>query len=526
MSLGENERMDDLKAQHFDTIIIGAGHNGLVCAAYLARSGQHVLVLEVAEEIGGLAATREFHPGFRASLAHSVNQFSPKIARDLGLEAHGFKLGKPMATVALNDAGDHVVIDQGSITGVGPEDAAAYVEYRKQLKKFADFLAPVWMKTIPRVGNNSLSEMLTFAGIGLKLRMLGKEDMREFLRVFSLPIRDFMDENFENDLLKAALGWDGLIGSRMAPRSPNSAVLALLYRMGGEYAGHHALPEGGIEGLIRAIGAAASAAGTEIRTGARVGRVLIEESGDGLVTTGVELANGEQIKADRVVSSADPQRTFFDLVGARNLEIEFTNRIRRLRCDGYVAKLHLALNGLPEFSGLNQPDGRMIIAPELDAIEFAFDDAKYGGCPEQPVMEIVVPSLGDPSLAPEGQHVLSAHVMYVPYDLKGGWTDKARAAICERAIDTIARYAPGIRDQIVHQEFLTPQDIEQTCNVTGGHWHHSEFSIDQLLMMRPTYEAAQYSTPIPGLYLCGAGCHPGGGLMGGPGHNAAREILK
>ena len=168
----------------------------------------------------------------------------------------------------------------------------------------------------------------------------------------------------------------------------------------------------------------------------------------------------------------------------------------------------------------------MIIAPELDAIEFAFDNAKYGECPEQPVMEIVVPSLHEPSLAPDGQHVLSAHVMYVPYGLKGGWTDAARMAFCDRAIDTIARYAPGIRQQIIHQELLTPLDLEQTCNVTGGHWHHTEFAIDQMLMMRPTYEAAQYSTPIPGLYLCGAGCHPGGGLMGGPGHNAAREILK
>ena len=526
MSVGESELMDDLKAQHFDTIIIGAGHNGLVCAAYLARSGQHVLVLEAAKEAGGLAATREFHPGFRASLAHSVNQFSPKIARDLELEAHGFKLGEPMATVALGDAGEHVVIDQGSITGAGPEDAAAYVDYRQQLKRYADFLAPVWMQTMPRVGNNSLSEIRTFAGIGLKLRMLGKEDMREFLRVFSLPIRDLMDENFESDLLKAALGWDGLIGSRMAPRSPNSAVLALLYRMGGEYAGDHALPEGGIEGLIRAIGAAASAAGAEIRTGARVERILIEGGEDGLAASGVELDGGEKITADRVVSSADPQRTFFDLVGARNLEIEFSNRIRRLRCDGYVAKLHLALNGLPDFSGLDPPNGRMIIAPELDAIEFAFDVAKYGECPEQPVMEIVIPSLRDASLAPDGQHVLSAHVMYVPYKLKGGWTKEARDELSEAVISTIERYAPDIRKQIIHGELLTPHDIEQACNVTGGHWHHTEFAIDQLLMMRPTYEAAQYSTPIPGLYLCGAGCHPGGGLMGGPGHNAAREILK
>ena len=209
-----------------------------------------------------------------------------------------------------------------------------------------------------------------------------------------------------------------------------------------------------------------------------------------------------------------------------NLEIGFTNRIRRLRCDGYVAKLHLALNGLPEFSGLANPDGRMIIAPDMDTIEFAFDDAKYGECSKQPVMEIVLPSMHDASLAPAGQHVLSAHVMYAPYRLTGGWNDAARDSFCERAIDTIARYAPGIREQIIHQELLTPLDLERNYGVTGGHWHHTEFALDQALMMRPTYAAAQYSTPLPGLYLCGAGCHPGGDLAGGPGHNAAREILR
>ncbi len=510
----------------FDTIIVGAGHNGLVCAAYLSRAGQRVLVLEAADTPGGMAATREFHPGFKSSIAHSVNQFSPKIARDLKLEAHGFKLGQALPTVALNDAGEHVILQQGAVSGVGPDDASAYAEYRQLMRRFAEVMKPVWLKTMPRIGNNNLSEILTFARIGLKLRLLGKADMGEFLRVFSLPARDLMDENFECDLLKAALSWDGMIGSRVAPRSPNHTVLSMLYRMSGEHGGDHALPAGGIEGLITALCSSATDAGAEVRTGARVGRILIDASEDGLAATGVELAGGEQITADRVVSSADPKRTFLELVGTQNLEIEFSNRIRRLRCNGLVAKLHLALDGLPEFSGLERPDGRLIIAPDLDAIEFAFDDAKYGESSQKPVMEIVIPSLHDASLAPAGQHVLSAHVMYVPYKHKGGWTGEAREAICERVIDTIARYAPGIRQQIVHQELLTPLDIEQTCNVTGGHWHHTELALDQMMMMRPTYEAAQYSTPIPGLYLCGAGCHPGGGLMGGPGHNAAHEILK
>jgi phytoene dehydrogenase-like protein len=350
--------------------------------------------------------------------------------------------------------------------------------------------------------------------------------MLEFLRVATLPMRDLMDEYFDNKLLQAALSWDGLAGSRMAPRSPNQAVFTLLYRMLGEHQGLHAIPATGIEGLVEALRAAATAAGAEIRCGAPVARVAIEGDENGLRATGVELAGGELIGAERVISSADPKRTFLDLVGARNLEIEFANRINRLRCEGYVAKLHLALKDLPVFPGLDRPDGRMIIAPELDAIEFAFDDAKYGQCSQNPVMELVIPTLHQSSLAPAGQHVLSVQVMYVPADLRGGWTEGARSALIARVIDELERYAPGLGDLVLHAELLTPADLEQSHHVTGGHWHHTEFAVDQMLMMRPTYEAAQYRTPIPGLYLCGAGCHPGGGLMGGPGHNAAHEILK
>ena len=516
--------------QQYDTIIIGAGHNGLVCATYLAQQGQRVLVLEALDTPGGLAATREFFPGFKASVAHTVSHFSAKVARDLKLAVHGFDSATaPMPTVGLNSAGEHIVLSgtgaEAEINGVSAEDATSYRGYRQLLQRFAELLEPFWLKTMPRVGDTRLSSLLTFAQLGLKLRLLGKQDMGEFMRVATLPARDLMDENFDSELLKAMLSWDGLIGSKMAPRSPNATVLALLYRMSGELGGAHAIPVGGIESLIGALNSAAASTGVEVKTGARVGRILIEGSEDGLRATGVELANGEQIVAGRVVSSADPQRTFLQLLGVEYLEIEFSNRIRRLRCEGYVAKLHLALDGVPNFEGLAKPDGRMIIAADMDAIEFAYDDAKYGNYSQQLVMEIVVPSLHQESLAPAGKHVLSAHIMYVPHKLKGGWTEEARALLVQRAIDTVAIYAPAIRAQILHSELLTPLDLEQIHNVTGGHWHHTEFSADQLLMMRPTYEAAQYSTPIPGLYLCGAGSHPGGGLMGGPGHNAARQIL-
>jgi len=499
----------------------------LVCAAYLARAGHTVLVLEASGSPGGLASTREFHPGFKASVAHTISQFSPRIVTDLNLAQHGYRNnGEPLSTIGLDSDGNHVRVHQGEVSGVSEQDASKYREYIALMQRCAKALQPFWMKTMPRVGNNSLGELLTFAQVGLKLKLLGKKDMREFFRIAALPARDLMDENFDSELLKATLSWDGLVGSRAAPRSPNNTVLPMLYRMNGEHGGAPCIPAGGIDSLIQALVAAASNAGAEIRANSPVARILVQADENGLQATGVELADGSQLSAQRIVSAADPRRTFFGLLGAENLEIDFSNRIQRLRCDGLVAKLHLALSGVPEFTGLDSPNGRMIIAPDMDAIEFAFDDAKYGQCSEQPVMEVVIPSLRDTSLAPTGQHVLSAQVMYIPYSLEGGWNEEAHRALQERLVDTLCQYAPGLREQILHAELVTPADLEQDWNVTGGHWHHTEFAMDQVLMMRPTYEAAQYSTPVPGLYLCSAGCHPGGGVMGGAGHNAAHEILK
>ena len=484
-------------------------------------------MLEASDNLGGLAETREFHPGFKASVAHSISNFSTKVAKDLNLSAYGFTSGAaPMTTVGLNASGEHVTLTGLEVEGVGVEDVESYKEYRQVMQKFTNVLHPFWHKTMPRIGDNSLPSRMTFGQLGLKLRLLGKEDMGEFMRIATLPARDLMDENFDSDLLKAVLCWDGLIGSKMAPRSPNATVLSLLYRMTGEHGGAHIIPAEGIESLFIALKETAERAGAEIRTGTRVSRILIQADESGLKTNGVKLASGETITANRVVSTTDPKRTFLELVGIENLEIEFTNRIRRLRSEGYVAKLHLALNGVPKFTGLDKPDGRLIIAPNMDAIEFAFDDAKYGECSKQPVMEVVIPSLHNESLAPVGQHVLSAHVMYVPYELKSSWTDQTRAVLQEKVIDTLSIYAPDIKEHILYSEVLTPLDLEQRHGATGGHWHHTELSLDQMFMMRPTYEAAQYATPIPGLYVCGAGCHPGGGLVGASGHNAAHEMLK
>jgi phytoene dehydrogenase-like protein len=511
----------------YDSIVIGAGHNGLVCAAYLAKSGQRVLVLEAAKSPGGLAARREFCDGFSVSIAHSVGHFSRTIVDDLNLAAKGFTThGRTLPTVGLSTEGDHVILEDGLLKGADTRDTDANTRFQALMSRFAKAIEPFWFKTMPRIGNNSIGDALTFAHIGFNLRRMGKRDMHEFLRIASLPARDLMDEYFENNLVKTAVSWDGLIGSKIAPRSPNSAVLTMLYRMSGQATPGHIIPTGGVPGLVDALSASAQDLGAEIRYGARVSRILINGGKSGLAAHGVQLADGEKLRTDHVISAVDPRRTFLDLVGAEYLDIGFTNRIRRLRCDGYVAKLHLALDGLPQFSGLERPDGRLIIAPELDAIEFAFDDAKYGGCPASPVLEIVVPSIRDASLAPADKHVLSAHVMYIPYRLKTGWNDAARNTARERSIDSIGRYAPGIREQILHSEFLTPGDLEREYRVTGGHWHHTEFAVDQMLMMRPTYGAAQYRTPLPNLFLCGAGCHPGGDITGVAGHNAAREILR
>ncbi|MDG1474288.1 MAG: NAD(P)/FAD-dependent oxidoreductase, partial [Porticoccaceae bacterium] len=381
--------------QQFDNIIIGGGHNGLICATLLAKSGQTVLLVE-GGELGGLASTREFHPGFKVSVAHSLSHFSEDVIEQLSLIKHGFKPdGASLNTVGLGLDGNHVVVTDDGVDGVSASDQDSYAQYLKVLKRFAKVLKPFWMKTMPRIGDNSLPNMMTFGQLGLKLRLLGKKDMGEFMRVATLPARDLMDENFDNELLKSILSWDGLIGSKMAPRSPNATVLNMLYRMSGRKDGAHTLPQGGICNLIDALHKSALAAGVEIKTGVAVSKIVIDKDSHGQRASGVQLQDGTVINASRVVSSVDPKQTFLELVGARNLEIGFTNRINRLRSDGYVAKLHLALDGLPKFTGLDVCDGRMIIAPTMDSIEFAFDDAKYGDFSEAPVMEIILPSVHD-----------------------------------------------------------------------------------------------------------------------------------
>jgi len=506
----------------YDSIVIGAGHNGLVCAAYLAKRGQRVLLLEAKDKCGGLASQHEFHDGFASANAQYILHFSERISRDLDLAKHGFNATKAEVPLTwLGAEGAQVTLADGRLTGVEAVDEAAYERYSRLMRRLASMLAPFWLKTVPPIGNNSLSEVLSFAQLGLKMRMLGKDDMREFLRIVALPIRDLLDEYFDHPGLKAMLAWDALIGSRQAPRSPNNSVIALLYRMADA-----SLKSGHVDSLISALESAALAAGAEIRLNTRVARVLIEPVADGLCATGVELENGERVSANRVVSSAGPKTTFLDLVGAHQLEIEFAGRIARIRDRGLVSTLHLALSGLPTFTGLDAPRGRLLLAPDMNAMEWAYDDAKYGDVPDVPVLEVTLPSLANRSLAPDGCHVLAANVLYTPYDQNDDWNDAARSQLLDRALGVLEGYAPGIRGSVIASELLTPVDIEARYGASGGHWHHGDMALDQLVMMRPTYGAAQYKTPISGLVLCGAGSHPGGDLTGIPGHNAAKEILR
>ena len=516
----------------YDAIVIGGGHNGLVCAAYLAKAGRRILVLEAADQLGGAARTGEIAPGFRVSTcAHLLHLLHPKVTADLALGSHGLSYSAAdMPTVALAEDGRPLVLPSDpaaageAIRPHSAADATAYPKLRERLQRFAETLQPFLGKTPPRLAGGDGSDRLSLLKLGWAIRRLGREDMREFLRVVAMNVADLLEDELESELLRGALAFDAVLGTHLGPRSPNS-VLTLLYRLAGEVGGKRgalAHPRGGMGAVTAALAGAAKAAGAEIRSGAAVARIQVENDR----ATGVELANGETVAARCIVSNADPRRTFLDLLGPAHLDAGFVRRVGNIRMRGDAAKLNLALDGLPSFKGLNESElgGRLLIAPSIGYVERAFDHAKYGEYSEAPAIEITLPSVHDASLAPEGKHVLSAVIQYAPYRLREGW-DAAREAFAERAIRTIAAHAPDLPDRIVARELLTPLDLERDFNMTGGHWHHGELAIDQMLMLRPVPGAAQYAAPLPGLYLCGAGTHPGGGVMGAAGMNAAQQVI-
>ena len=504
----------------YDAIVVGGGHNGLVCSALLAQSGKQILLLEANEQVGGAAVTREFADGYSVSAcAHLLYQLQPQVQKDLKL--HPKLASDNMKTIALDVDGEHVRISGDTVTGAKDGDAESYRAFHKRMTRFADLLGTYLNKTPPRLGTRDFKDLKVLARLGFDIRRLGKTEMREFLRLIGMNIHDEVTERFSCPVLKGAVSLDAVLGTHLGPRSPNT-IMTYLYRLAGNH-GRLAAPAGGMGAVTDDLARAARSAGVTIRTGMPVKRIVVA---NGRVT-GVETDSGESFESLTVVSNVDPKRTVMHLVGARHVEARFTHRINHLRTRGNTAKLHLALDGLPTIAGLDKKEfaERIVIAPDEHYVERAFNPAKYGESSPEPVIEMTFPSFRDESLAPTGKHVMSAVVQYAPYELKGGWTDEARQEFEAATIRVIERYAPDIAQRITASELLLPVDIEREFHITGGHWHHGELTLDQFLFVRPVAGAAQYRMPLDGLYLCGAGAHPGGGVSGAAGRNAAREIL-
>ncbi len=504
----------------FDAIVVGAGHNGLVCSALLAKAGKRVLVLEANDQVGGAAVTREFTEGYSVSAcAHLLYQLQPEVRKELKLATR--LASEDMTTIALGEDGSHVRLKTDSVEGVSDEDANQYSDFRKRMTRFANLLRKYFNKTPPRLGTRDFKDLSTLAQLGLDIRMLGKAEMEALLRLIFMNIHDEVTERFESPMLKGAISLDAVLGTHLGPRSPNT-ILTYLYRNAGDN-GRTGAPAGGMGSVSNELAHAARTAGATIRTGMPVKRIIIENGR----AAGVETKSGERFDSLMVISNADPKTTVMNLIGAKHVETGFVGRISHLRAKGNAAKLHLALDGLPAIDGLSKKDyaERLVIAPDEHYVERAFNPAKYGESSQEPVIEITFPSFRDETLAPTGKHVMSAVVQYAPYGLKGGWNDEAKAAFMKVIIDTLAKYMPDIEQRITASELLTPADLEAEFHMTGGHWHHAELTLDQFLFVRPVNGAAQYQLPIDGVYLCGAGAHPGGGVSGAAGRNAARAIL-
>jgi len=518
-----------------DIVIIGGGHNGLVTAFYLAKAGFKPLILERRAQVGGAAITDEFHPGFRCStLAHSAGPIRADILRDMQLEEHGLRFITPETCVtALAPDGRALSLyrDENksaqSIAAFSQKDAAKYPEFEKSLGKIGKVIAEALATTPPDIHHPSGADLWSMLKTGRALRNLGKRDLYRVLRWGPMAVADLAAEYFETELLRAVIAARGIFGTFLGPWSAGSALQLLIRAAGDSHpAGSAFFAAGGMGALTQAMASAAQAAGVEIRTAAEVIEIRVKDG----AATGVILATGEEINVNAVSSNADPKRTLLKLTDPIHLSPDFVQKLQHYRGNGTVAKVNLALSALPNFTALSNGDGsalkgRIHIGPEIDYLERAFDEAKYGNFSRQPYLEATIPSLTDPTLAPEGKHVMSIYMQYAPYKLKGDW-ESQRKALGQTVVQTLAQYAPDLPGKILTHQIITPLDLEDVYGLTGGQIFHGDLALDQFFTMRPLLDWARYKTPIENLYLCGSGTHPGAGLTGGSGANAAREILK
>ncbi len=518
----------------YDAIVIGGGHNGLVTAAYLARAGKKTLVLERRHLLGGAAVSEEIFPGFTFSVfSYVVSLLRPEIVRDLELPRHGLQILPLESTVTPLPNGDYLAgwgdsdLTRREVSRHSLRDADAMVEFGRLMHHMAMAVRPILGMIPPDPTSLAPSDLAGMLKLGGHMRSLGSENFHALYKLMTMSAADYLDEWYEFDALKATKSASGIIGTFLSPRSPGSAYVLLHHYMGEIDGAFRAwgFAKGGTGSISNAIGNAARALGATIRTEAPVAKVLTR----GGRATGVVLDSGEEIMAPLVVSGLDPRRTFLELVDPRQLPDDLVTAVRRFKFRGSSGKVNLALSELPNFTCLPGVGplhrGAVSISPSMDYLERAYDDAKYGEFSKRPYMDIVFPSMLDPDMAPPGKHVMSVFVQYAPYHLNGGWTDAKREAFGDAVVDTIAEHAPNLKSAILHRQVLTPLDIERVTGLSEGNIFAGELALQQLFFLRPAAAWAKYRTPIHGYYQCGAGTHPGGGIMGASGRLAALKIL-